>query len=337
MVQPAKTAAIIGGGVVGAQCALTLAQLGVEVSIITPFVELDSDATSSGTGDVSSQDLLRIRPLLLRAARHPRVSLYTSTKVESLASKRAGYAIKAVKNPRYVHQDLCTSCGRCTEACSVEVPFLHKGKWLRHNAIHAPLLGVKAVPSAYSIDKMGIAPCTAGCPLGINVQGFVSLLAQGKVDKALALIDEMAPLAGVLGRVCTHPCEDVCKRAEVDQSVFIRALHRYAADNASGGMKYKRKARAGSRREKIAIVGSGPAGLACAWELARRGCTPIIFESHAVVGGMLATGIPRFRLPREVREREVRAILDMGVEVRTGITIGRDVTIPDLRERGYRA
>jgi len=217
------------------------------------------------------------------------------------------------------------------------VPFLQSGRWLRHNAIHAPLLGVNAVPSAYSIDKMGIAPCTVGCPLGINVQGFVSLMAQGKVDKALALINEAAPLAGVLGRVCTHPCEDVCKRAEVDEAVFNRALHRYAADNAGSGTKYRRKARSGSRREKIAIVGSGPAGLACAWELARRGYTPIIFESHAVVGGMLATGIPRFRLPREVREREVGAILDMGVEVRTGVTIGRDVTIPDLRERGYRA
>jgi NADPH-dependent glutamate synthase beta subunit-like oxidoreductase/ferredoxin len=183
---------------------------------------------------------------------------------------------------------------------------------------------------------MGIAPCTAACPLGINVTGFVSLLAKGKVDKALSLINEAAPLAGVLGRVCTYACEDSCKRAEVDAPVFIQALHRYAADHAQG-IHYTRKAPAGSRRDKIAIVGSGPAGLTAAWELARRGYLPVVFESHAVVGGMLAEGIPRFRLPREVREREVKAIQELGVEIRTGVTVGRDVTIPDLREHGYRA
>jgi len=336
MTQPAKRAAIIGGGVRVAQCALTLAQLGVEVTVITPFMELGSESTDGGTSDTASEDLLRIWPLLLRAASHPRVSLYTNSKVETAVGRRGEFTIRATKYPRYVRPDLCTSCGRCMEACSVQVPFRQNGQRLAHSAIHAPLLGVNAVPSAYSIDKEGIAPCTAACPLGINVQGFVSLLAMGKVDKALSLINEAAPLAGVLGRVCTHPCEDICQRAELDEPVFIRALHRYAADNASD-INYRRKAWTRSRREKIGIVGSGPAGLAAAWDLARRGYSPIIFESHAVVGGMLATGIPRFRLPREVREREVKAIEELGVEIRTGVTIGRDVTIPDLRERGYRA
>ena len=165
----------------------------------------------------------------------------------------------------------------------------------------------------------------------------MSLLSKGKVDEALNLINESAPLAGVLGRVCTHPCEEGCKRSDVDSPVFIRALHRYAADNASSDINYTRKAPAGSRREKIAIVGSGPAGLTAAWELARRGYNPTIFEAHAVVGGMLATGIPRFRLPYEVREKEVEAIKALGVDIKTGVTIGRDVTPSDLRERGYRA
>jgi len=334
--QRTRQVAVFGGDVLAAQCALTLAQLGVNVDVITTSIDLRADSNDS-TGESSNADLFRLRPLLLRAARHSRVEVHTNTRVEGIAPRRRGYALRAVKNPRYVKTDLCTSCGQCTEVCSVEVPFLQGGKWLRHNAIHAPSLGVRSIPSAYSIDKLGVSPCTAGCPLGINVQGFVSLVAAGKVDKALALISEAAPLAGVLGRVCTHPCEEVCRRSEVDEAVFIRALHRYAADNAASPVRFTRKAGAGARRERIAIVGSGPAGLACAWELARRGYTPTIFESHAVVGGMLATGIPRFRLPREVREREVKAILDMGVEVRTGITVGRDVAIPDLRERGFRA
>ena len=336
MTQPAKRVAIIGGGVVAAQCALTLAQLDVEVSIITPFMELDSSSAATGTRNFTSQDLLRVRPLLLRTVGHPRVSFYTNSRVNSITWRTDKFVIKGNKYPRYVRQDLCTGCGRCTEECSIQVPFMLNGRWLTHSAIHKSIVGTNAVPSAYSIDKKGIAPCTARCPLNINVTGFVSLIAKGKVDSALSLINESAPLAGVLGRICTHPCEDSCTRSEVDKPVFIKALHRHAADYG-GDIKYKRKASAGSRREKIGIVGSGPAGLTTAWELARRGYSPTIFESHAVVGGMLATGIPRFRLPREIREREVRAIEELGVEIRTGVTIGRDVTITDLRERGYRA
>ena len=337
MAQPGKRVLIVGGGFGIAQCALALAELGAQVTVVTPSMELGSDPVADSPFGITYQELLRIRPLLLRAANHARICLYTNSRVENITRDEEGFIVKAVKYPRYVHQDLCTSCGLCEEACSVRVPFLQDGWSLTHCAIHPPLLGAKAVPSAYSIDKKGISPCRSACPLGINVQGFVSLMARGKMDEALALISEAAPLAGVLGRVCTHPCEDRCKRAEVDDPVFIRALHRYAADNASGGINYRHKSRAGSKREKVGIVGSGPAGLAAAWELARRGYSPIIFESRAVVGGMLATGIPRFRLPKEVREREVKAIEDLGVEIRTGITIGRDVTLSDLRERGYRA
>jgi len=337
MTRPNRSVAIIGGGLGAAQCALTLAQLGVEVSIITPFMELDSSSAIKGNRSFTSQDLLRVRPLLLRTASHPQVSIYTNSRIDSVARKANKLVIKGSKYPRYVRQDLCTSCGRCAEACSIEIPFLYNGRWLTHSAIHKSLVGANSVPSAYSIDKKGIAPCTAKCPLNINVTGFISLLAKGKVDSALRLINEAAPLAGVLGRVCTHPCESSCTRSEVDEPVFIKALHRYAAENASNDIEYQRKAPAWSRREKIAIVGSGPAGLAAAWELARRGYWPTIFESHAVIGGMMATGIPRFRLPREVREKEVKAIEELGVEIRTGVTIGRDVTIPDLRERGYRA
>ncbi|MFC1924117.1 FAD-dependent oxidoreductase [Chloroflexota bacterium] len=337
MTRPNRNVAIIGGGIGAAQCALTLAQLGLEVSIITPFMDLDSRSAIKGNRSFTSQDLLRVRPLLLRTASHPQVSLYTNSRINNVARKVDKLVIKGSKYPRYVRQDLCTSCGRCAEACSIEIPFVYSGRWLTHSAIHKSLVGANSVPSAYSIDKKGIAPCTAKCPLNINVTGFISLLAKGKVDSALRLINEAAPLAGVLGRVCTHPCEDSCTRSEVDEPVFIKALHRYAADNTSDGIKYQRKAPAWSRREKIAIVGSGPAGLAASWELARRGYWPTIFESHAVIGGMMATGIPRFRLPREVREREVKAIEELGVEIRTGVTIGRDVTIPDLRERGYRA
>ncbi|MBM3156150.1 MAG: 4Fe-4S dicluster domain-containing protein [Chloroflexi bacterium] len=330
----AGNVAVIGSGIGAAQAALTLAELGVEVSLITPENSFGPDSDSFS--DASYADSLRLWPLLLRAASHPLVTLYTNSRVEDIKGKQGKFTIRATKQPRYVRENLCSSCGRCEEACSVKVRSLVNGQKLVHSAIHAPLPGSKAVPSAYYIEKNGIAPCRAACPLGIKVQGFISLLSKGKVDDALNLINEAAPLASILGRVCTHPCENNCKRGEVDKPVFIQALHRYSADNASG-IRYTRKAPAGSRKEKIAIVGSGPSGLTAAWELARRGYMPTIFESHATIGGMLATGIPRFRLPREVREREVEAIKALGVDMKTGITVGRDVTLADLRERGFKA
>ena len=333
----ANRVAVIGSSVGAAQAALTLAEMGVEVAVITPYAALGSDSTIDSASAASSGNMLHIWPLLLRAASHPLVTLYTNSDVRAIDDRRGKFTIRTTRHPRYVRTDLCTSCGRCEEVCSVQVPFLLNGRRVTHSAIHAPVLGAKTVPSAYSIAKNGVAPCRVACPVGINVQGFVSLLSKGKVDEALSLINEAAPLAGVLGRVCTHPCEDNCKRDEVDSPVFIRALHRYAADNVPSGTNYRRKAPAGSRREKVAIIGSGPAGLSAAWELARRGYRPIIFESHGVVGGMLATGIPRFRLPREVRHREVEAIKALGVDIKTGVTVGRDVSFSDLRERGYRA
>ncbi|MBE0480841.1 MAG: FAD-dependent oxidoreductase [Dehalococcoidia bacterium] len=330
-----RRVAVIGDSISAAEAALTLAEMGVEVSLVVSTPALDLAQISDRVRD--PQDVLRIWPLLLRASRHPHVTLHTNSEVKSVTGKLGRFTIRGVRKPRYVREDLCTSCGLCAESCSVQVPFVQDGRRMSHAAIHAPISDLKkTVPSAFYIEKTGISPCRAACPLGINVQGFVSLLSKGKTEEALALINEAAPLAGILGRVCTHPCEEDCKRSEIDSPVFIRALHRFAADN-SPGIHYRAKAPLKSRKEKVAIVGSGPAGLTAAWELARRGYHATIFESHAVIGGMIATGVPRFRLPREVRDREVEAIKSLGVDMQTGVRVGRDVTISDLRERGYRS
>jgi len=333
----ARSVAVIGDGVGAAQCALALAGMGAEVSLIVSAKALSlKDNRGSDSQIGSADEYLRIWPLLLRAASHPGVKVYAGSGVETATKKRGQFNIKIKKLPRYVDENLCTSCGQCQEACPVKIPFSDRGSTSIRGAIHEPLAGVRSVPAAYTIDKTGIAPCRVACPLGINVPGFICLLAKDKADEALNLINQAAPLAGILGRVCSHPCEDNCQRAEVDSPVFIKALHRYAADNASSSINYLTSP-VEPREEKIAIIGSGPSGLAAAWELARRGYTPTIFESHAVIGGMLATGIPRFRLPREVREKEVEAIKAMGVDVKTGVIVGRDITLSDLREQGYRA
>jgi len=334
-----KSVALIGNSVGAAQCALTLARMGTEVSLIVSTEALSlNDSGDSVSSASAASEYLSIWPLLLRAATHPRVKLYANSCVEDVTGKRGEFKFKVKRLPRYVDEELCTSCGLCQEACPVKIPFSYGSRTFKRSAIHAPLVGVRSIPAAYSIDKNDMAPCRAACPLGINIPGFICLLSKNKADEALRLINESAPLAGILGRVCTHPCEDNCQRARVDSPVFIQALHRYAADNASGSINYKRRNKAKSREEKIAIVGSGPSGLAASWALARRGYNNItMFESHAVVGGMLATGIPRFRLSREVREREVDAIISMGVDVKTGVNVGRDITLFDLREQGYKA
>ena len=331
----AKGISVIGSGIRAAQCALTLAEMGIDVSLITPSPSLELDNVNNPAEP--SHELLHVWPLLLRAASHPRIKLYTNSSIKSIMGTPGNLVVKALRSPRYVKEELCTACGKCEEECSVKVQTQINGHKVSHGAIHSPILGAKSVPSAYYIDKAGISPCRANCPLGINVQGYIALIGKGKVDRARALINEVAPMSGVLGRLCTHPCETQCSRGKVDSPVFIQSLHRFAADNATGGISYSRKAPAGSRKEKIAIIGSGPAGLSAAWELARRGYTPTILESHAVVGGMLATGIPRFRLPREIREREVEAIKALGVDIKTGVTVGRDVTYSDLLDRGYKA
>ncbi|MFC1845857.1 FAD-dependent oxidoreductase [Chloroflexota bacterium] len=328
--------AIIGSNVAAIQTALSLAQMGIKVRIISDTTSLGGDNIAGNKSDSSLAPERLSWSLLLQAANHPLITLHTNTEVESIEGEKGNFKIKAIQRPRFVREDLCSNCGRCGLDCSASITSLLNGQKIVHSAIHTPILNSKSIPSAYVIDKNGVSPCQISCPLGINVQGFVSLLANNKTDKALALINEAAPLAGILGRVCGHSCEDKCNRGNIDSPVSIRSLHRFAADNATSSIGYRQKLPAGSYNDRIAIVGSGPAGLTAAWELARRGYSPTIFESHSVIGGMLATGIPRFRLPKEIREREINAIINMGVNIKTGITVGRDVSFFYLRERGYR-
>jgi len=335
-ISQADSVAIIGSNVAAVQAALTMARMGVHVNLISDSAALGLESTAGHLSGESMPDRRYVLPLLIQAVSHPLITLYCNTEVEGIEGEQGDLIIKILQRPRFINQELCSACGRCQEECSARVTELVGDQKITHSAIHMPLLGEKAVPSAFVIDKKELAPCRVNCPLGINAQGFISLLSKGKTDKALTLINEAAPFAGVLGRVCRHPCEENCNRSDVDAPVSIRALHRYSADNA-GSINYSRKAPARSRLERIAIIGSGPAGLTAAWELTRRGYSPTVFEAHGVVGGMLATGIPRFRLPREVREREIEAIKRLGVDIRTGITVGRDVTFSYLRERGYQA
>jgi len=194
----------------------------------------------------------------------------------------------------------------------------------------------KRCPAAVC-EGLVYAPCEHTCPINVDAVGYTVLIAEGRFEEALNLIRQRNPLAAVCGRVCTHPCETKCRRGEVDEPIAIATLKRFAADyGAKHGVKTK-VAVANPNGEKVAIVGSGPAGLSAAYHLARKGYKVTIFEALPFAGGMLAVGIPDYRLPRDVLQQDIDFIASLGVDIKTSTPIGKDLTLDQIQEQGYKA
>ena len=184
----------------------------------------------------------------------------------------------------------------------------------------------------FSPDHSLMPPCQAACPLHMEIREYVDLVAQGKIMEALQVIRNGNPFPSICAYVCTHPCEDACRRSQVDKPIAIRALKRFAVE--FGGDRMIQAEAETTRGERVAIVGSGPAGLACAYYLRKLGYPVTIFEAHSEVGGMLRVGIPQYRLPREVLDTEVQRLTQMEVEIRTNTRV---VSLDLLFEMGYKA
>ena len=196
----------------------------------------------------------------------------------------------------------------------------------------------QAIPGAYAISKRGTAPCKATCPAHVSIQGYIALINQGQYKEAVELFRDAHPFPGVCGRVCHHPCESVCTRNDYDEPLAIRELHRFLADwEKEADEKVLPEATEEKREEKVAVIGAGPAGLAAAASLVRRGYGVTVYEKLPVAGGMMAVGIPEYRLPRDILQREIDIIREMGVEIRTGVTFGKDITFDSLKAEGFSA
>jgi NADPH-dependent glutamate synthase beta subunit-like oxidoreductase len=195
-----------------------------------------------------------------------------------------------------------------------------------------------ALPAALTYHSKLSAPCMDACPIHLDIPKYIELIKDAKFGDSLNVIREALPLPGVLGRVCYHPCEQHCRRANVDQPIAIRLLKRFVADQEiEAGKQPEWAVNASAKTGKVAIVGAGPAGLTCAYHLARKGHQVTIFEKHTVNGGMLSLAIPEYRLPRAIVNGEIAAIAQLGVEIKTGVEVGKDVTTAALRDQGYQA
>ena len=255
-----------------------------------------------------------------------------------------------------VEKQNCVACGKCVEACPAgavklgqklcdkegceitypRIPLPGDQPWGEHMWSH----NYRDTNRINCYDT-GTAPCKTACPAHIGIQGYLQLAKEGRYEDALALIKKDNPLPAVCGHVCNRRCEDACTRGTIDEAVAIDEVKRFIAErdlNAETRFIPKKTIPSlkGGFEEKIAIIGAGPAGLSCAYFLALTGYKPTIFEKNAEPGGMLRYGIPSYKLEKNLLAAEIDVIRQLGVEIRCGVEIGKDVTIEDLREQGYK-
>ena len=254
-----------------------------------------------------------------------------------------------------VETDQCVACGRCVEYCPAGAVKLGQKLCTKDGPVEYPRQelpdAVKWGPEKWSIDyrdknrvncyDTGTAPCKTACPAHIAVQGYLKLAAQGKYREALQLIKRENPFPAVCGRICNRRCEDACTRGTVDEAVAIDEVKRFIAqqdlDAETRFIPEKVIPKVdGEFSEKIAIIGGGPAGMSCAYYLAEKGYRPTVFEKESRPGGMLMNAIPSFRLEKDVVEAEIDVLRALGVEFRCGVEVGKDITIAQLREEGYK-
>lgn len=276
-------------------------------------------------------------------------ALRTSQLFNTPNMSRSAYVAK-------VEKANCVACGKCVEFCPAgavklgqklcdkegcevtypRIPLPSEQPWGEHMWSH----NYRDVNRINCYDT-GTAPCKTACPAHIAVQGYLKLAKEGRYDDALALIKKDNPLPAVCGHVCNRRCEDACTRGTVDEAVAIDEVKRFLAErDLKAETRYIPKKTIPSLKggfdEKIAIIGAGPAGLSCAYYLALTGYKPTIFEKNEEPGGMLRYGIPSYKLEKDLLAAEIDAIRELGVEIRCGVEIGKDITIEELREQGYK-
>jgi heterodisulfide reductase subunit A-like polyferredoxin len=323
---------VVGGGIGGMEASLNLVEAGFKVYLVDEKPNIGGTmAQLDKTFPTNDCSMCIMAPKLVETGRNANIDLFMGTEVVRLEGEPGHFDVVLRRRPRRIIKEKCTSCGLCAPYCPLEAPAEYNEGMSHRSAAYINF--PQAIPSTYSIDRE-IPPCTNRCPINLNVRDYVGLIAQGRYLESLDVIREKLPFPGVIGRICSHPCEDECLRGQkVEQPLAICALKRFVADYEVGKREIPVPRIAPARGKKVAIIGGGPSGMTCAVEVRKAGCDVTIFEGHDKLGGMLYWGIPAYRLPKDVLERETSVIGKMGVEVRYNTKVGTDISLADIHDQ----
>ncbi len=324
---------VVGGGIAGMQASLDLADAGYKVYLVEEKSAIGGHmAQLDKTFPTNDCAMCTISPRLVEVGRHLNVEIVTGSQVTALSGEPGKFSATLRTEPRYVDLATCNGCGECAEVCPERFANRFDEGLSQRTAAHR--LYPQATPDTYAIEKHGIAPCREACPAGQRAQGYISLIREGRIDDAYRTIVEDNPFAAVCGRICDHRCETACSRAKVDEAINIRGLKRFVSDSVNAKPRIAPEPIPRRFDERIAIIGAGPCGMTAAQDLCRAGYGVTVFEALPVAGGMLRVGVPEFRLPGGIVDREVQDIVDLGVELKLGTRVER---LDDLFEQGFEA
>ncbi|RJP75482.1 MAG: 4Fe-4S dicluster domain-containing protein [Desulfobacteraceae bacterium] len=298
---------VIGATPSGIAATNKLGELGIPVTLVDGDADLNQKLANEDWRLRSGIPFnFAHRPGLIRILRNSRINCILPARVSSIKHNQQGFSVSLTRQQTFVDGEKCILCGRCVEICPISTDPAEKA--VRFN-------GRFSLPGRPVIDKRRLPLCRENCPLGVNAQGYIALAKAGRYPEALALIREKNILPGICGRICTHPCETACRREQLDEAVSIRAVKRFLADyEARHPENIKVPVSGAGRPECFAVIGSGPAGLAAAAQLAKHGCQVKVYDQEKMAGGLLRYGIGPHRLPRNILDAELKYIERMGVE-----------------------
>ncbi len=320
---PVGAALVVGAGIAGMQASLDLAEAGIKVYLLDRAPAIGGTmAMLDKTFPTNDCAMCIMSPKLVEVGRHLNIELMNCAEVESISGEAGDLTVTVRQHPRYVDLKKCTGCGDCATACPISLPDAFNGDLSTRKAISK--LYPQAIPNAFAIEKRGVAPCRDACPIHQRAQGYLALVAEGRFADAYRTIIEDNPFPSICGRVCSHRCEEACNRAQFDAPVNVMGIKRFVADwawkNSPSPITPLPAGEGQGERvltsKKVAVVGSGPAGLTCARDLVRLGCAVTVFEALPVPGGMMRVGVPAQRLPHDVVQREIDAILSEGITLK---------------------
>ncbi len=325
-----KRALVIGAGIAGIQAALDIANAGIETILVERSPSIGGRmAQLSETFPTLDCSQCILTPKMVEVIQNKNIKLLTYSEIEEVSGTVGNFKVKIRQKSPYVDWEKCNGCGECALVCPVLLPNQFDDGLSKRTAIYRPF--PQAVPNRFTITKLGQPPCRSACPAGVNAQGYIALIRAGKYKAALELERDTNPFASVCGRVCNHPCETECARKDTDEPISIASLKRFIADFGDYPLTQRQPT-----GEKIAVVGSGPAGLSCAYFLARKNYRVTVYEAEDVIGGLLYWGIPEFRLPKNELKKDIDYIKSFGVEIKTRVMVGKDITLEQLQKE-YKA